>query len=230
MALAHVQSRKSTFSLSGGVGSLAYSSNVVANNLLIAIPFWYSNATVALTDSQNNAWGNATAISGGSGLDSASVQIFFAIAGSSTANTVTATFTGTTPAAQSFALFEFSGNATASPQQDGSGATANALSTSVTTAQANSMVIGGAISNGDLSVGSGYTLGPALDTFWFEDEEYNLDAGSAGSKTVDFGGAGGTNRIAAAAFKVFTASTANRSLPTLGTGIYQPIIGGGLFS
>jgi len=112
MALAWVQSRQQT---GGGTTTTvrAYASNVGANNLLTcAISSGGPSAPASgVTDSQGNTWtqaGTATQASGGD-----YIQIFYAIAGSSAADTVTVTFPGSSQG-DTITIHEFSGNATSS--------------------------------------------------------------------------------------------------------------------
>jgi hypothetical protein len=112
MAWSLVQSRQQT---GGGTTSTAraFASNVVAGNILIAAisagGLVGSVPVSSVTDSQGNTWnqvGTATQAPAGD-----YIQIFYAIAGSSAANTVTANFPGSSQG-DTLTIFEFSGNGT----------------------------------------------------------------------------------------------------------------------
>jgi hypothetical protein len=98
--IAHVQSRAAASTADGS--SLAYTTNVVAGNLLVvAIKASGTIATATVTDTQ----GNVYALAGQLGSASHSSLIYSAIAGSSGANSVTVT---TSTAATRFTIHEYS--------------------------------------------------------------------------------------------------------------------------
>jgi hypothetical protein len=114
--------------------------------------------------------------------------------------TVTATFTASS-AASTMAITEFIGGDTSAFYDTGSDAGADSNTVSVTTSVANCLVIGMVASDAgsDPTPGTGYTAITALgNAYWWEEGQYDLDAGAAGAKTFDFD-AGGV--IKAAAFK-----------------------------
>lgn len=122
--------------------TLAYGSNVTLNDLLICVVRGVSALTgITITDSQVNTWTNCTfqAV-----LGAASLQISFAVANATGANTVTIT-----PNANStlrIAIGDYSGTATASPldaeNNTQTGTSTSPAAVSITPAANNELVIG----------------------------------------------------------------------------------------
>lgn len=79
------------------------------------------------------------------------------------------------------------------------------LSATVTTGSSGELIVGIGVTNGSsLTVGADYsalTDGSFNNAFWFDRAEDDLDAGAAGSKTVDFSAGSGTWDVTAVAFK-----------------------------
>ena len=134
-----------------------------------------------------------------------STQIAYitAMTGSGT-QTVTVVWTGAESVIYGIAQ-EIYDDVTVGIALDGSNqATGNSTSstTSVTTGSANSALLGFSIvGTGPHTIGSGFTSIRNGGTFNFEALERNLDAGAAGSKTVDFTVTSGQWAISAAGFK-----------------------------
>jgi hypothetical protein len=155
--------------------ALSYVSNVTLGDLLICVVRGTDTLTgITITDSQGNSWTNCTFNAIGA---LASLQISYAIAGSTGANTVTAT-----PNASStirMAIYEYAGNLSASPLdaennvQTGNGTAA--ASNSITPANGNSLVIAAAAvtATSSFAAGTNFTL------------EDNVPAGSAGKLGVE---------------------------------------------
>lgn len=161
MAITFVQGTSATNSSgtsSPFAQSLSYGSNVTAGDLLIAAFSYGSQGTVnTVIDSQSNTWARAdTAVNG---TNNAAVDVWYAIAGSTGANTVTVHWTAQLTVG-CFAIREYTGNASSSvlgnhtnATGSGTGATTTSISLS-----AGSLLFGaGAETSVALSVGSGFT-------------------------------------------------------------------------
>lgn len=99
MPWTRVQAISAHRSTSSNTQALAFGSNVVAGNVLVAFVGWNgASGTASVADSQGNTWTQATSAAG-SGATTASEQAFTAVAGSSGACTVTATTSATWPQA-----------------------------------------------------------------------------------------------------------------------------------
>lgn len=228
MAIAFVQkgSALATGAAGNTVVSCAYGSNVVAGNLLVAAVFLGDPSTTpavaSVADTQSNTWNSAT-ISRTGGTSNSTVQIYFAIAGSSASCNVSATISGAA-STSGFAIhiFEFSGTALSSVQ-DGSGASALTVSTSpsvtLTVASSGSLIVAAANNSaGTPTVGSGYTAGPTPQNPWSADQsEYNVNV-SSGSIAAGFTTSGGGTGLVAAAFKPATVTATTKQLLMLGAG------------
>ena len=162
---------KAASAQSAGTGSVAvaYPSNVVAGRLLIAQCSNYGSAigTGDVTDSQGNTWTRVSTVSNGS----AHAAIFWALAGSSAANTVTLNTGGSEY--PTLAILEVVGTPAASPfdvQATGTGTSAS-HSTGTTAATAQADEIGIAVSTydggsgGTPTVGGSWTLGEIQTNF-----------------------------------------------------------------
>ena len=104
--------------------------------------------------------------------------------------TITTTWSGTT-SGNSMAMVEFAGGDTAAwldtSTVTGTG-TSNNPNVSIATTRAGGLIVAfEASTNGGLTAGSGYAIfSPVLpNVVWWEEGEYLLDAGSAGTKTSD---------------------------------------------
>jgi len=145
--------------------NLPYVSNVVAGDLLICVVRGAGTLTgITITDSQGNTWHNCTfhAVTG------LSLQISYAIAGSSSANTVTVTPNASS--ALRIAIFEYSGAATSSPldveNNNQTGSSTAPAAAPVTPVNASSLVIGAAAvaSLVTFTAGTNFTLEEQVPT------------------------------------------------------------------
>lgn len=102
MAWAFVQSR-STSGGGSGAKTLAYNSNVTAGSLLVLTLTTFGTDVLSVTDSQGNTWTKAMASAVNGFLNG---SVWYAIAGSGAANTVTVNALGSN---HGFAIHEYSG-------------------------------------------------------------------------------------------------------------------------
>src|SRR5690242_14906606 len=96
MAIAFVQKGSALNSGSGGnaVVSCAYGSSVASGHLLVAVVFGGDGSVIpaaTCSDTLGNTWTAATSNQQG-GVTNSTVQMFYAVAGSSGSNAVSATF------------------------------------------------------------------------------------------------------------------------------------------
>lgn len=222
MAYALLQSRQQT-----GGGALttvrAYASNVTANNLLIcAVSSGGPNSqATGITDSQANTWSQVGTASI-SALGDA-IQIFYTIAGSSAANTVTVTFPGVAQG-DTMTIFEYSGNATSSVLDQinvGQGVSSTPASASITPGQANCLVfaaeVDGAIDGTTITAGTNYTIrqtqltSSVLERIGTEDWIQTTATATTGNFTL---GTSATWATKVAAFKPLVVAVASGS-PTI---------------
>jgi hypothetical protein len=159
MSIARVQHTSINQSSSVASQALAYVSNVTLNDLLIVIARCGSIVSTTVTDTQGNTWHNLTYQSISA---FGSLQISWAIANATGANTVTVT-----PDASStirMAILEYSGNPTSSPvdaeNNTQTGTSTAAAATSITPAAANELVIGAVVVNGSdtFTAGANFAL------------------------------------------------------------------------
>lgn len=191
--------------------ALAYGSNVVAGDLLVAAVGWsgFSADDASATDTQGNTW----AIAGAKKIDSGegnAVVILWTTAGSSSANTVTIAFTNHAQSQVTLTLYAYhdSGggtwglDGTPTGTTDGSGASPSAGS--VTTTAAASAAVAVVVHHfGPTSAGTGWTLDHTEDlsganVYTFSSE--SRITSSAGAITGDFSSNGGTYAAAIAAW------------------------------
>lgn len=177
-------------------GTRAFSSNVTAGNLLVARVVWQGVAGITLnsvTDTQGNTWTiHASTLSYNASL-SQYVQIASCTAGSSAANTVTATLSSGTP--KGITLDEYNNSAgtlvfDSGTSATGTGSTIN--SGDITTASDNGLAVsqysakksvGGAF----VSLTNSFVEQNVYTAYWYYSDIHNLDLGVAGTES-----AGGT--------------------------------------
>ena len=146
---------------SGASTTLAYTSNVSANNLLVVVVRSGndSGSTITVTDSIGNTW-TKCALNMVVGVGS--TQLSYAVASSSAADTVTVTLNSS--ATMRMAIYEYSGTAATSPLDTqanaATGSSTAPASASFTPTANNELVIAFAATNsGDsYSAGTNYTL------------------------------------------------------------------------
>lgn len=161
MAIAHVQSRGTNNTASGTTLSLAYSSDVTANNLLIAaVGLQGTNLTgLAVSDNVDGSWTQLKTESSPSGLMNYSAAIFYKKASSSGPRTVTLTTPST--GFRDLGILEYSGVDTAdkSASNHDLSQSTSPSSGSATTTVAAELLFGWILTfNGDaLTAGSGWT-------------------------------------------------------------------------
>lgn len=176
------------------------------NQLVIAARWYHATATISsiTISGESNATVHGSPTKNAS-LNNATGQIASLANVTSGGNkTITCTFSADLSSAGGITVMEVSGGDTAAFFDVEAGSTGNSTNptTSLTTSNANEMIVA-VQSNGsaDATAGSGYTLIALPNTFWFDEAEYNLDAGVAGSKTVDFAAGSAQWMVKAAAFK-----------------------------
>jgi hypothetical protein len=160
MAITVVQ-HKSTKVLTSASTALAFTSNVTAGNLLIAVVASFGTTTQSTpTDSQSNAYTRRAQENPGTGDEI--VSIYSAVAGSTGANTVTAAISP----ADTIHLHIYEANSVDTFDQPGTNAqastTAGTVSTGSATTNANELVLA-AFAQGNAqstwTFGTGYTAG-----------------------------------------------------------------------
>jgi len=130
--------------------SLAYSSNVTSGNLLVCV---IGNGPVAApnlatpTDTQGNTWTLAVSQTVLDGTDF--VTMYYAFAGSTGANTVTSTGSGT-PSDLMMFVFEYSGIVSPSPIDKTHGGLGNSAG-NITTTNANDLLLSAIVGDGNVS-------------------------------------------------------------------------------
>lgn len=190
------------------IDSLAYGSNVTSGNLLVCL--CHGDSAVAVAVGSDRSAGFTKAI-GSTGSSQFSPSIWYAKATSSGACTVTITPTAGT---DGIVIFEFSGQHATTPldvTNPNTGTSANPSNTKATVAD-NDLVV--AFLSHDAGVASGVTAGYTLHTQSdagngiYGSDAYNVDVGTAGSKTVTFTDGTSTNawEVLFAAFKPATVS------------------------
>jgi hypothetical protein len=161
MAIAHVQSAQNAVSPAAETNAKAFVSDNTAGNLIIVAVQWVTTAqTVTVADSLGNTYQAAT-----SQLDITygALQIWYAMNVGAGANTVTATFNGTTTS--TMAIHEYSGLVTTSALDktagaSGASATASDSGATATTTQAGELLFGATQvvgTSGGFTAGAGYT-------------------------------------------------------------------------
>jgi hypothetical protein len=133
--------------------------------------------------------------------------------------TFTLTVTGS-PASQLWG-FQLAGGAATYDTSVNQGATAANPSISITTGAANCLLVGQIVAHGgSVTPGSGYTSMGLDDWIFFDEAEYNLNAGSAGANTVTFTTVSGIYSAQAYSWKPPGGGAAATPLRTLmGTGL-----------
>lgn len=176
-----------------GTGSKAFASNVASGNLLTARVVWQGAAGVslnAITDTQGNIWTiHGTTLKYHPTLTQY-MQIASCIAGASSACTVTASLSSGT--AKSIAIDEWNNAAGGLVFDVGSSATGSSTtinSGSVTTTASNGFGISQCASDGSLGGGfntadAGWTDQQDYVPYWYANDLYNLDLGTAGTKSA----------------------------------------------
>lgn len=116
--------------------------------------------------------------------------------------TITATLSGNSAQRGIFAMELFGSEIVDYDNAEASANGTSTRSTTLTTNTANAAIVAQISTNGTApSAGTGYTQIVLNNIFWLDEGEYNLDAGVAGSKTVDFTGTNNSWVIKGAAFK-----------------------------
>jgi hypothetical protein len=195
---------------SAGTGSIAvaFTSNVVANNLLVAC---CSNnngggiGTSAVTDSQGNTW---TRVSSAANVLGVSTAIFWAVAGSSAADTVTLTVgAGEFPTLAIFEVGITTAPASFDVQSSGTagGGSAFATGTTGTLAKADEIAFACSSHNGG-------TATPTVDS------GFTLASAGAGLETNS------ANEPIASAYKVLSATTGTGCTFTWTTGAWAACV------
>lgn len=135
--------------------------------------------------------------------------------------TITVTMTANCSSFSGFAM-AVAGGATSSYYDAGANATGSSANptASVTTTADNDLLVALQTNNGaDPTAGSGYTLVSVSNSNLYDQGEYKLDAGAAGSKTVDFTLGSTTWMVTAAAFKAGAATaTGYKRIMMMGVG------------
>lgn len=192
--------------------NLAFDSNVVAGNMLVAILFRYDYSGVYtidnVTDSQGNTWAAAGAARYSANVEPATnVQIWTTTAGSSAACTVRAYCGSEDGNGCDMYIAEVGGSPSPPTAVDvydtsaGQGTTSEPIVTLVTTV-ANDFLIGrSGSSSPNNAAGSGFTAGDTTTINLYDISEYKADAGTEGSTDVAWQGVYGASHywIAAAA-------------------------------
>lgn len=191
----------------------AYASNVVAGSILIAGTSWNSSGAGAATmaDTQLNTWAAVSGSLVNGGFFTASCQAFWTTAGSSAANTVTATHPVSTSIKEIW-LYEVTG-LQASPV-DTAGVIDNAVATvNITTTAADDFIVAFRTTD-SMSTPSGWTKDDETNV-GFAASFHKNDPTAAGS--VSYASAAGGS-VSVAAFKI----TAGAAVPVI-TPAFQPI-------
>jgi hypothetical protein len=187
--------------------------------MLVAIVQWQStgaDATISIDVTGAGDSGSMTLIAGskatfGSPTNMQQIAFFPALAAGGT-KTVTVTFSALCYA--TMGVMEYAGQDPASQPDASNSATGSASdsSLSLTTIANNALIVAMSSNNNqEPTAGSSYTLwGTRPNNAGYEEDEDNVDAGIAGSKTVNFvhGGFGGWALIAAS-FKIAGGGAAN---------------------
>lgn len=185
---------------SGTTIAKAYGSNVAAGNLLVVVVGWGSSTqTCSVAGSLNGAF---TAIAGSLGTNATApfrTQTFFLVAGSSGAETITATTSGSNTQRE-IAVFELTGAAAAGHPDSSIGANGSGTNptTSITAvAQPGTIISYGMSTAGTITVGTGYTSDVSQNGDLAEHKAYAA-TGAISVPYVD--GSSGQWAITAAAF------------------------------
>lgn len=199
MAIAAAQAVVGNFALtSAATIAKAYGSNVTAGNLLVASVAWGNNTqTCTVAGSLNGAF---AAIAGSLATSAAAAsrgEIFFLVAGSSGAETITATCSGSNTQRE-IVIYELSGAAsTGVPDSSiaATGTSTNPTATITTVAQPGWIIAYALATAGTISVGSGYTSDVAQNGDLGQHKAY----AATGSTSVPFVDASSSNWLVTAA-------------------------------
>src|SRR6266446_1519389 len=211
-AISFVQQRASNFS-SGSSGTLAFSTNTTAGNLIIVGLYVGPSASLtSVKDSQGNTYQQiGSTISSPSGKQSAA--LFFAgnIRGGSDNITVTLS---AVPGSPGFAIyiFEYKGIRTVSPfdgSAQASGSSSSVSSGTITTTAAGDLLFGFCISDSSCSRGSGFTARSTYESNLGEDKIVSAPGPNAATATAT-----APWTIIAAAFIAASIDTTAPSVPT----------------
>lgn len=203
MAITLVQAAVNASGTSGGPYTTSYGSAVTVGSLGIAGISLVddTNAPLSFIDDQSQTW---TLLVSGAANGLVERPHIYAKA-NSLSGVIDTTLSLSATANAIRTLLEFAGaetslaGAVVSPSATGSGSTPSVTLTSV---PANSVIVAYAVSSNVLAAPSGYSVGRSTQTNWFEEFSYILDSGTAGSKTINFGGSNGTWTVAAAAIPI----------------------------
>lgn len=178
-----------------------------AGNSIVIEVIWY-HATVTISNitisGESNATVHGSPTKNASGSNMTHQFASLAEVTSSGDKTITVTFSGSADAGHIWAM-EVSGGDTSDFFEASNGSTGNSTngSTTIDTAASGSLIVGGwSGNNGDATAGSLYTQVVVPNISWWDEAEYDLNAGSAGTKTVDFIHDSGQWVATAAAFNV----------------------------
>jgi hypothetical protein len=187
VAHSHIQGTGNFSNTNAATLVKAYGSNVTSGNLLVCGAGWSDVALdTTVTDTQGNTW---TAIAGSRANNTNAAQVFWAVAGSSAANTVTMTTkasgVNTNCTERDMWIDEWSGLDTSSPVDNSTSITGTGTnpSGSVTVNSTPSVIYALCMATaGTLGAGSGYSVQTAQNG---NTAEYR-DAAGTGSQTVAF--------------------------------------------
>jgi hypothetical protein len=166
----------------------AFGSNVTSGNTIVVSVGWqHATATLTCTDTQGNTY--ATAVTKKDAANN-NVSVCYAVAGTTGANTVTATFSVTSPFRR-INVSEYTGIRTVSPLDGTASASGTAATTTdgvssgaITTTQSGDMIYGTTVdTNGTQTIGAGtgYAQLPNWDNILLTQIKNQVKAGSVAS-------------------------------------------------
>lgn len=163
-----------------------------AGETCLAAILWYGTQTISSVTMTGES--NLTVLGSPQtgGPDSGRVQWAVLDSTSGTGNkTIEVTMSGT-PAALQLHVWRLSGGGSHGTPVGASGSSGT-LSVSVTTTADAAALFGCGVTNGGTwSAGTGYTKESVFDGYWYDGAEYDIDVGTAGSKTVNATASSGT--------------------------------------
>lgn len=220
MANAFVQKNNATGNLQFADLTAAYSSNVTANNLLVAVVFFnFTGTTLTVSDTQSNTW--SAAGSSAESTDFIRAKMFYAIASSSASCTVKIATTGSDSSTVELVVMEYSGLSTTGQPDATAQSTAVNENDPITTATDHALIVAGAVANSSYpGAGTGYTNRHHSSQF-FADVNDKTDATPTGTFTGEFAASPTYTNVAkvAASFKTSGAGTVSvKRLLTLSVG------------
>ncbi len=204
-----------------GVGPLYISLGAVSSNngvlngttigrSLVFVAIWYDPAGTIAPTITISGESDATAIAGSkftnnAALGNISGQIFY-LANNTAGGNKTVTFSLGTSGYADVAVMEYAGMDLASQPDNSTNAVGtDPPTTTLTTITANALIVAGGVTNyAEFTAGTLFTLyggGGMPNSLFYEESQDNVDAGAAGSKTVDFTGFATNWAITAASFK-----------------------------